>query len=95
MDTDHVCILSPLRHHLLLLDRADTVLRIEYDNAGSRHISKPGQSCLTRISGGCGQDNDLIFDVVLPGTGGKQIRKDGQSHILKCDGSSMEQLQKP
>ena len=63
-----------LGHHLLLLNRADTVLRVKYDDPGTLDIGKACQSCLTGITGSSSQDHDLILDIILTGGSDHQVR---------------------
>ena len=63
-----------LGHHLLLLDRADTVLRVKYNDTSTFYICKACQGCLTGIAGGSGQDHDLVLNIVLAGRSDHQMR---------------------
>ena len=58
-------IVPHLRHHLFFLDRAHTVLRVKDDDLRARHIRKAGQCSLSGVSGCCGKDHDLIFDLIF------------------------------
>ena len=93
VNTNHQSVFPLLGYHLLLLNRADTVLGIEYDDSGAFYISKPGQSCFTGITRGSCQNNNLILDGILTGCGNHKVRQDGKCHILECNGSTVEQLQ--
>ena len=93
MNPYHICIFTLLGHHLLLLDRAYTVLRIEYNDFRSRNIGKSCQRCLSGIAGSGGQNDDFFFFMIFARCGGHEIWKDGKCHILKCDRLSLEQLQ--
>ena len=91
-DSYNIGIGTLLSYHLLLLDRTYTMLRIKYDDLGSRHICKACHCSFTCISGSCSEDHDLILDVVLLRCCCHQMWKDGKCHIFKCDGSAVEQL---
>ena len=93
MNTDYKCIIPFLGHHLLLLDRADTILRVKYDDLCSRHICKSCQCCLSSVPGGCSQDHNIIFHLILLRCSSHQIRQNRKCHILECDGRPVEQLQ--
>ena len=69
------------------------MLRIKYNDSCSRNICKACKSCFTGISGSCSQDYDLILYLILSCCCCHQMRKNGQCHILKCDGGTMEQFQ--
>ena len=92
-DTYNGCVGTLLSYHLLLLDRAYTVLRIEYDNPCSRNICKTSQCSLTGISGSCSQDHDVVLDLVLSRCCCHKMWKNGQCHILESDGRTVEQFQ--
>ena len=93
-NTYHISIGSLLGYHLFLLNRADAMFRIEYDNFGSRYICKTCHGSFTGISGCCGKNYDLIFHMVLLRCCCHQMRKDGKGHILKRNSCAVEQLQK-
>ena len=93
MNADNKRIVTFLGHHLLLLDRAYTVLRIEYNDFRSRNIGKSCQRCLSGISRGGSQNHDLILYMILLRSGRQQIRQNGQCHILKSDRGTVEQFQ--
>ena len=61
MNSYNECIVTLLGHHLFFLDRADTVLRIKYNDLGPFYICKACQCCFSGISGSCSQDNDILF----------------------------------
>ena len=92
-NTYHISIGSLLGYHLFLLDRADTMFRIEYDDPGSRYICKTCHGSLAGISGCCGKNYDFVFHIVLLRCSCHQMRKDGKCHILKCNCCAVEQLQ--
>ena len=93
-NANHIGVIAFLCYHLLLLDRADAVFGIEYDDPGTRNISKTCHRRLTCISGSCCKDHDLIFDIIFLRRRSHQVREDGKSHVFKGDRRSVEQLQK-
>ena len=93
MDGHNRGIIPLLSHHLQLLNTAYSVFRIEHDDPGPRNICKSCHSCLTSISGRCCQDHDLLICMILLRCSCHKVREDGQCHILKSNGTSVEQLQ--
>ena len=83
-----------LRHHLFLLNRADSVLRVKDDDPGSRNIGKSCHRGFSGISGGRSEDYNLIFCIVLSGSRRQKVRQNGKSHILERNRRAMEQFQK-
>ena len=49
-NTYHISVGTLLSYHLFLLDRADTMLRIKYNDLRSRHICKACHGSFTGIS---------------------------------------------
>ena len=92
-DSYYIGIGTFLSYHLLLLDRAYTMLRIKYDDPGSRYICKTCHCSLSCISGSCSKDHDLIPDIIFLRCCCHQMRKDGKCHILERDRCAVEQLQ--
>ena len=92
MDCHHRGVVPFLGAHLKLLDLADSVLGIEYNDPCAGHICKSGHGRLARIPG-CGRENDdFPVHMVLPGRCRHKVRQDGQSHVLECYGASMVQF---
>ena len=94
---DRCCVgvLPRFSPHLQLLETGNTSIRIEYDDFRTRYIREAGHRRLSGITGGRGQDHDTIRHLILPCTGHHQVWEDGEGHILKCDGFSVEQLEVP
>ena len=81
-----------LGHHLGPLDLRDTALGVEYTDADSGHILEAYQSRLAGITGGGGEDADLLLDALFLLGGGEKLGQHAQSHILKGGGGAPEEL---
>ena len=66
-----------LGNHLLLLDRADAVLGVKYNDFRSRHIRKARQGRLPSIPGGCRKNDNFLIRFILRCRRNHQMRKDG------------------
>ena len=86
-------IIPFLGDHLFFLDRTHSVLRVKNNNFRSRHICETGQGRLSGISGGRRQNNDILIRVVFLRRCNHKMRQDGQRHIFKGNGLSMEKFQ--
>ena len=88
-----MCVFTLLCNHLLFLYRADTVLRIEYDDLSAFYIGKACKCSLTCIAACRCQDNDLVLYLILLSAACHKMRQDWQCHILECDRCTVKQLQ--
>jgi len=93
MDPYYKSIGTFLCYHLLFLDRAYAVFRIEYNDLCSRYICKSRKCCFSGISGCCCEDHDLILHLIFLCGCGQKMRQNGQCHILKSNRLSVEQFQ--
>ena len=91
-DADNRRVCSALRNHLLLLDRADAVLRVKHDNARARDIREACKCRLAGISGGGCQDNNLLLRMVFLCRCRQQMRQNGKRHILERNRRAVKQL---
>ena len=92
-DAHNISIGTFLGYHLFLLDRAYAMLRIKYNNPGSRNIGKTCKCCFSSISGGRSQDNDFIFYIILSCCSRHKIWQNGKCHVFKCNCRTMEKFQ--
>ena len=95
LDGAYTHVFSLLSRHLQLLNFADPVFRIEYQNLCLVHAREPLHGGLARIAGGCHQNAGCLF---LPGhaqASGQQLGQHLQGHVLESAGRSMPKLQAP
>ena len=81
--------------HLQLLDLADPVFRVEYQDLCLRHVGEPLHSGLAGVAGGGHQDTCRLILPRLFQAGGEQLGQHLQGHVLKGAGGAVPQLQAP
>ena len=86
-------VLSLLSPHLPLLEGRNSVLRIEDNNLTALHITKAFHGSLSGISGGGGENHNLLLNLILFTAYLHKVGKNGQCHIFESQGSSVEELQ--
>ena len=91
-DSDNAGIFPLLRYHLALLNRRDTVLRIENNDLRARNIRKACQRSLSGVARGGRQNDDLLVLMVLLRRRDHQVRQNRERHVLKGNGGAMEKL---
>ena len=92
-DRADIHVFAPLRHHLGLLHRGNTVLGVIDLNPGLGHIRKSGHSGLAGIAGGSRQNAGCSLFTGLPQSGGQKLRQHLQGHILERGRRAVPQLQ--
>ena len=93
LDRTHVHVGTGLRGHLQLLHLADFAFRIEHGDTSARRIGEAGEGRLAGVSGGGGDDHDLLVAIIVGRSGAcHEARQDLQGHILERGGRSVEQL---
>ena len=86
-------VASLLGHHLKFLYPAHASLRIENNDFCPLHICEAGHSGLSRIAWSSRKDYDGILYLIFSGRCRHKMRQNGKGHILKCNRTSVEQLQ--
>ena len=92
-DSDYICIITLLCNHLFFLNRADTILRIKYNNTCSLNIGKSCKCSFSCIAWCSCKNNYLIMYVILLSWSYKQMWKYWKCHILECNSCTMEKFQ--
>ena len=89
-NTHHLHIAAQLLLHLILLQRADTMGRIENHNMDARHIAESLQCCFSRIAGSGSQNQDFLIILFLFLCIYKKIGEKRQRQIFESTGPAME-----
>ena len=92
-DSADLYIGTLLGDHLSLLHGGDAAVGVEHNDLGAGDIVEALQGCLARVTGGGGENEHFIPDI-LQGTGlTDELGQQAQGHILKGTGGAPEQLQ--
>ena len=82
-----------LGDHLEFLHGADTVSRIEDEDAGAGHVFEALQSRFAGVTGRRDQDDDLFVGSRLLRRGGQKVGQQLERHVLERAGGTAEQFE--
>ena len=89
----HMNVVALLGHHLCPLNLGNTAVGVEYTDPHTVYIAEACQCGLAGVTGGGGEDQNILL-LSFDGLGfGQKLGQHTQSHILKCGGGAPEQLQ--
>ena len=82
-----------LGHHLGPLDLRHAAVGVEDGDADAVHILEAFQRGLAGVTGGSGEDHDVLLHSLDGLGGGEQLGQHGKCHILKSGSRAPEQFQ--